>query len=279
MRALTQDARTLGNLSVQLAAEGRWQEALQAAHACLRLAEPGSVLYLWVLHMLACTYVDAGLPHRARPYARAYLRQAATHPQLEPYTPYVVRAMGHIAHQERRLSAAMAWLHRAERLFTARGDWEQAERTAITLAWVLIRLRRPEAALQALSCYKNEGTPEYLRQGALAAIAYLQGHYEEAVVLGKQALDGKSRLAHDLVDAAEISLVIAQALRALGATSEASAYIEHAARFAALQEREIAVLLILLNHGAEGGDPSDSAAVARGSANLRHRGCFCTGVA
>ena len=275
---MPQDARTLGNLSVQLAAQGRWREALEAAHACLDLAEPGSVLYLWAIHMLACTYVDAGMPHRARPYALAYLSQAAGNPQLGPYTPYVVRAMGHIAYRERRFAAAMVWLLRAERLFVARGDREQAERTAITLAWVLIRLRQPEAALQALSRHRSESTPEHLRQGALSAIAYLQGRYEEAIALGRQALDGQSRFAHDLVDAAEVSLVIAHALRAIGAMDEASAYVERAAHLAALQGWETVVLL-LLNHGAGGGDPSDSAADARGSANLRHRGCFCTGVA
>jgi len=277
---LTQDARTLGNLSVQLAAQGRWREALEAAHACLDLAEPGSVLYLWALHMLACTYVDAGMPHRARPYALAYLSQAAGNPQLEPYTPYVVRAMGHIAFQERRFLSAFRWFSHAHALFSAKGDFAQAAVSSQAMALALVRAGRPRqarAALEDRSLFPADRA--YLFDSAMAAILAAECRYEDALVFGRAALQAIGRRQSlDLVDAAEVALVLADALRHLNQVDEASAMLYHAAAFAALQGWKLESLL-RLNERAGGGDPLEPAAPSRGSANLRHRGCFTTGIA
>lgn len=279
MRTLPQDARTLADLSVELAAQGRWQEALEAAHACHRLAEPGSVLYHWALHMLASTYVDAGMPHRARPYAAAYLRQAAAHPQLEPYTPYVVRAMGHVAYQERRFISAFTWFSKARALFFRQGDLAQAAVSTQAMALALVRAGRPQQA-RAVLADRNFFPVDrvYLFDSAMAAILAAEGRYQDALTFGRAALQAIGRQSLDFVDAAEVALVLADALRRLNQAEEASALLKHAAAFAALQGWEIESLL-RLNERAGGGDPPEPAASSRGSANLRHRGCFTTGVA
>lgn len=276
---MPQDARTLGSLAVQLASEGRWREALQAAHACLRMAEPDSVLYLWALHMLACTYVDAGLPRRARPYARAYLRQAAAHPQLEPYTPYVVRAMGHIAYQERRFHDAFRWFRKAHTLFCRLENSVQAVVTSHNMAWALIRAGRPQRARAVLS--PREAFPvelAYLFDGAMAGVLIAEGRLNDAIQFGRAALSAPGRRTHDFVDAAEVALLLASAYQRLQQDGAASALISYAAGFAALQEWELLDIL-LLSERAGGGDPPERAASSRGSANLLHRGCFTTGVA
>lgn len=275
---MPQDARTLGNRSVQLAAEGRWQEALRAAHACLRLAEPGSVLYLWALHMLACTYVDAGLPQRARPYAQAYLRQAAGNPQLESYTPFVVRAMGHVAYQERRFLSAFRWYAKAHALFCRQGNPVQAAVTSHNMAWALVRAGRPHRA-RAVLAPRNAFPAElaYLFDGAMAGILAAEGRLSEAIQLGREALSAAGRRAHDFVDAAEVALLLAHAYRRLREQGTASALTSRAAEFAALQGWEF-VDVLLLNERAEGGE-LPHAASSRGSADLHHRGCFTTGLA
>ena len=275
---MPQDARILGTLSVQLAAEGRWQDALDTAHACLRLAEPGSVLYLWALHMLACTYVDAGLPQRARPYAQAYLRQAAGNPQLASYTPFVVRAMGHIAYQEHRFLSAFRWYKKAHALFCRQGDHVQAAVTSHNMAWALTRAGRPHRAREVLAPrHAFPAELAYLFDGAMAAILAAEGRLSDTIQRGHEALSAAGRRAHDLVDAAEVALFLARAYWRLREHGAASAWISRAAEFAALQGWRF-VDVLHLNERAGGGEVPHAAS-PRGSANLHHRGCFTTGIA
>lgn len=276
---MPQDARTHANLSVQFAAEGRWTEALHEAHVCHRLAEPGSVLALWALHMLACTYVDAGLPRQARPYAVAYLRQAYAYPKLEKYTPYVVRAMGHVAYQERRFKSALLWFTCAKTLFSKRGDALQAAVSSHNMAWAFVRAGHPRMARLVLAD-REEFTVDlaYLHDSAMSAILGEEGQHEEAIMYGRSALATLGRRSHDFVDAAEVALVLSRAHRHLRQNHEASALLIHAADFAALQGWSLSSVLTL-SERAGGGDSPDTAASTRGSANLLHRGCYTSGLA
>lgn len=275
---MSQDARHHANLSVELAAAGRWSEALSEAHACYRLAPAGSTLSVWALHQLAVLYVDSGVPGKAEAFARAYLQQADQHPKLESFTPYVVQVLGVAAYQRGRYQTAFSWLLKASALFARQGNHARVAAVSSQLVWTLVRLDRASQAREWL--VPRRQFPEnraYLYDGAMAAILYAEGKYEEAVQAGREALNAPSRQAYDFANAAGVAIVVARSLARLGDKVSSSALLDHAAELHALQEWATFVRS-LLNGRARGGDPSDSA-TSHGSRDLHDRGCFTTGVA
>lgn len=261
-------------LAVAAAQEGRWQDAFDHAHTCLRLSPQGSYLRAWALHMLACTYVDASRPQLAEVFARAYLKAVHGIPEAARFTPYVYRVLGSAAYQRRQFRVAVPYYRRALGLFMAAGSEEQLHRARLNLAWALIRAGQlPEASSLLLAMPARD----HLWAGAQAALLGAQGRHEEAITVAREALQG-ARLSHDFVDAAEVALIVAQALSASGDGRAASALTTRAAEFAARQDMSAAALLLLSDRAGGGELLYVRAASARGSADLRDRGCFTTGV-
>lgn len=221
-------------------------------------------------------YADTGRPQTAEAFARAYLRSAPDHPQLRPYDPWVIRAWSHGAYQSRRFALAARLRLKALAMFEAAGNADEITRTRLNLVWAFARAGRPANARVYLPEQANVPMHmAHLWQGALAAILVAEKRWPEALKTGQEALRG-ARAAHDYADAAEVALIMTLALRATG-RHQAPALIERAAQFAALQERELYTLMVL-NARAEGGE-TPYAAATRGSADLRDRGSYTTGVA
>jgi hypothetical protein len=275
---IDEQIRQHASLAVSCATAGEWQEALRHAHACRDLASAGSLWHVWALHMLACTYVDAGRPQLAAVFARAFFRLQPGVPQLARFVPFVIRALSHVAYQQRRFLVAVHLRRRAQAMFEAAGNAEQANRTALNVAWAYARAGRAEAARQALPP-SVPAAMEHLLAGAQAAIMAAEERWTEAAEAGAAALQG-ARLADDFADAAEVCLIVSEASRRLNPSADqALAFLHTAATFAARQDRTLHSLQVL-SQRAGGGEPLYvHAATARGSADLHHCGCYSTGVA
>lgn len=245
--------------------QGRWAEALRHARRVIALAPEGSSLRLWGYAKAATIAADMGRSALAHRFAAVYLSLAEGVPEAEPYTPWVEQALGIACYQRGRYHEAVAWYRRALHGFARCGMWEQVAVVSSMLAFNLARIGRPEAARACLSD-RSEFPPAraYLHDSALTAILSAEGKLEQAVRVGRQALAAPGRLAFDCADAAAVALLVAQALRALGARSEATAFLLSAARLAVRQRWQVLVYVLLLNRGRRGGDSSREAAVSRG---------------
>jgi tetratricopeptide (TPR) repeat protein len=213
-----------------------------------------------------------GRSKRATGYALAYLSLKDKLPRM---TPFVLRAMGDVAYSERRYLDAASWYFKALNAFRFLGDDEQVVRSQLNLAWSYARAGRASDAAKHLP----ESVPaslEYLRLGANAIVAHAQGDWRAVITYG-EAASRCPRPSHDLVDAAEACLLVAEAHQRLGDTTSAFTFLHNAAEFAARQARDASALLVLTLRAKGGDSPEQSASC--GSGGYHPDACFTTGCA
>jgi tetratricopeptide (TPR) repeat protein len=251
------------------------RQSLAHVRLGLSLSTPGSLDHAWALGKLATLLVDMGRQDQVGPYAVAYLKIARAHPKLAVFTPYVHRALGKVAYNDRKFREAIPHHLKALAMFSAQGAEDQTARSMLNLVWSLARAGRPGNA----RTYLPASVPahmEHLRNGAEAAILASEGRWTEAQTAGRLALRG-ARLAYDNADAAEVCLILAQAAARLGSVSDAFAYIREAASFAARQDQSLLALAVL-SLRAEGGE-TPYAAASCGSGGWHPDARFTTGLA
>jgi len=272
--------RVHAQLAHALQQQGRWAEALEHARRVIALTPAGSALHLWAYAKAATIAADMGRGSLARRLATEYLCLAKGVCGVEEYTPWVQQALGIACYQRGRFLEAITWYRRALHHFARCGMREQVAVASSMLAFNLARIGKPETARAYLSDRSEfPANRSYLYDSAMTAILIAEGELEQAVETGRRALAASSRQSYDLADAAAVALLVSQALRALGARSEASAFVISAARFAVRQRWEVLVYLLLQSLGRRGGDSSREAAVSRGrgSAHPLDGACLCPG--
>lgn len=251
-----------------------WRTALRRAKLGLADARPGGLVHTWALQKVACLVVDMGPAAPVKRYALAYLKAAPAHPEVRPFTPYVTRALSQVAYRERRYLLAARLRRQTLAQFRALGNEAEVARSAIALAWAYARAKRTALARSVLP----EAVPDritYLRSGAAAVIYAAEGRWNDASSAGLAALQG-ARLAHDFADAAEVSLILAEAARRLGAAADVLTFIREAATLAARQAQNAYALLVLTLR-AKGGDFFETAA-SRSSGGFHPECGLTTGV-
>lgn len=264
-------ARIHASLTTACFVAGDWIGALHHAHECRQSAPVGGTLYTWTLHKLAALSVDMGRYADARRFGLAYLKGASKHPELQMYTPWVIRDLSHVAYHERRFAQAATLRLRALSLFTDQGNSEEAARTAINAAWAFARSGKPASARFVLPASVPVSLKPLLA-GAVVAILFAEKRWEEALQEAEGALSGLRAL-HDYAAAAEVSLLLAIAARHIGQQVQSEWFSDLAALFATRQDRE-AHSLLLLNHRVRGGDFVEEAAPLVGGG--LHVGCSLT---
>jgi tetratricopeptide (TPR) repeat protein len=194
---------------------------------------------------------------------------------LSALTPYVVRDISHVYYRQGKFSLSATWRLRALRLFEETGNTNEVIRTRLNIAWAYARAGDTAKATAFLpSSVPDDMT--HLLNGAKAVIAFAQRRWHDAKTYGLLALQG-ARLAHDFVDAAEVSLIISKALAELGSSSDAKDYIRLAALLANRQDTNADALMVL-NLRSEGGEAPNEATVFCGSGGFHPDACFTPGV-
>lgn len=254
-----------------------WGKALDHAHACNRLAEPGGLLYAWTYQKLSSLYVAVGRYDRAAVYGRLYMGRFSNLPALASYTPHVLRDLGHVAFYAGKLRLAAAYYRKAIQGFSACGETERVQRTRANLAWALAAAGDTAGARRELSMGLIPAG--HLELGALTLVLYKEGQLVEAIALGRKALSVTRRMPCDYVDAAEVAWIVGLALRKLGQSRDASGLLSAATEFAALQGTNVDALAVLSGRAGGGVLPHVHTASSVGDCGFHPDCCLTTGIA
>jgi tetratricopeptide (TPR) repeat protein len=254
---------------------GEWKLAISHTEQALSLSECGTYTHTWATQKLASLYVETGRMQESIPYAYDYLKNVKNHPSLSVLTPYVVRGISHVFYRQGKFALSATWRLRALQLFEELGNDAEVTRTRINLAWTYARAGNTGKAKSYLPT-EVPSCMVHLLNGAKCVIASKERRWQDAQNYGTLALRG-ARLVHDYVDAAEVSLLVASAQRALGNCNDIPAYIRLAALFASRQDQSASALMVLTLRE-KGGDNRYEATAFCGSGGYHPDACFTTSV-
>ncbi|MGE5507664.1 MAG: tetratricopeptide repeat protein [Chitinophagales bacterium] len=249
-----------------------YRTAVRYTVATMDAAGAGSFLHVWALHRLACQLSDLGDFAGAERAAQGFFAALPDHPRAEAVVPWVNFHMGRIRYHQRSYPEAAMWFERA----AAAGDGELRERAVLFLVWARARAGHLAQAAEVLPESVQHVSDGHLR----AAKAFL---YACASDWPHAAQEARSALRHfsagewrvfDIVQAAELCLILKNAAHAMGERSQAMAWMNKAAALLSRWNLDLLVDLVLTLR-VEGGGSIDAAASHRGPAG--HHRCGTRG--
>lgn len=246
---------------VTAATAAEYRTALRHTEAILDLMPAGSLIHTWALHRIAAERADLGDFAGAQRAALAFIADLPNHPAAEAVAPYAYAALGRAHHYGRRPAAAIPLFRRA---LLANVGGEFQERVQLLLVWSLAAAGRIYEAFGEIPSDVEHISRGHLF-GAVARVCLAARDWHGAhsnARLALRSFDAGEWLPYDLLQAAELCLILKRASLALGCSFEAAVWFDQAAVFALGNADLMAVLAATL--GRIGGEWPEAATVSRG---------------
>jgi tetratricopeptide (TPR) repeat protein len=240
-----------------------YRMALDQARAAVASAVRGGLMHTWSMARVAAYGADLGMYDLARESALSFLHQLPVHEEAHRIEPWARFALGraYASPRYRRYGAAVAEYDRA----LAWAPEELAERITLAKVWALAQAGDVSAAAVALPETVTH-THIHSLLAAKAVVLAAAGDWSGAHQLARAAIAGYAVAPiFDVIEAAELSLILRRSAQVLGNAAEATGWALHTT---ALLRRWNAGLVhdLLPTLRPEGGTFFDAAASHRGSA-------------
>lgn len=245
-----------------------YRTALAHAKTGLSVATVGGLMHTWLLARVAAYSADLGDYRTAEITATAFLKAQGAHPSASSIAPWASYALGRTRATQRRFPEAIAIYEQTK----SASAGEFAERIQLAIVWALAQAGRVSAAVAACPA-RLEHLPDAYLQAASAIILAKSGDWQGARLAAKTAIHAYTTApVYDLVEAAELVLILRHAATALGDTDGTASWASHIA--APLCRGTAGITNALLpTLRPEGGAEFEHAAVSRcGSAGDQRRG-------
>lgn len=251
-----------------------YRQALGFAQKAAAAADQGGLMWTWAQGRTAALSADLGMYPAAERAACAFLDALPGNPKAEALAPYARYALGRVRANQRRFLDAVAFYQEAK---CATGS-TFAERIQLAIVWAYAQAGQVVKAVEECPA-RVEPAHQGLLHAATAIILAKAGDWQSARTAAKAALPyytGPHYMPCDLVEAAELCLILKAAAHHLGDTQQAAVWSHIAFNLFGGNGDVLTCLLPMLPM--EGGVRfAEAASPARGLPSGHHR-CGLRGV-